>query len=304
MRLALFVTFASLFAFAAHASDAWHGGYFPNVQLTDQDGKKVRFYDDIIKGKVVALNFIYTKCKDVCPADTAQMIQVADLLGDRVGKDIFFYSISIDPKNDTPKALRRYKEMFGIGPKWTFLTGKKDDVTLIQRKLGLIGTQALANLREHNTSLILGNEKTAQWIKRSPYDHPKILANLLANSMNNFVGAGQGLQPFSAAHEISGLTRGDTLFRSRCAACHTVGGGDRLGPDLAGVVARRSKAWLVRWLKEPDKMIAEKDPVALQLKARYRNLPMPNLGLNDVDAKALIEHFKQEDARAVTPHQH
>lgn len=275
---------------------SFHGDWFPNVVLTDQDGRKHKFYDDVIKDKVVALNFIYTKCTDVCPTDTAQMLQVSALLGDRVGKDIFFYSISIDPDNDTPAVLRRYKEMFGIGSNWTFLTGNKDDVALIQRKLGMIGAR-VPSLKEHNTSLIVGNEKTAQWIKRSPYDHPKILANLLSNSLNNFTGGGAGLLPFSAAPEISNRTRGDVLFRSRCMACHTVGEGDKLGPDLAGVVARRDHDWLVRWLKEPDKMIAEGDPIAVSMKAAYRNLPMPNLGLNDTDAAALIEFLQQEDAR-------
>jgi protein SCO1/2 len=80
-------------------------------------------------------------------------------------------------------------------------------------------------------------------------------------------------------------------------ACHSVGEGDKLGPDLAGVVARRDHDWLVRWLKEPDKMIAEGDPIAVSMKAAYRNLPMPNLGLNDTDASALIEFLQQEDAR-------
>jgi protein SCO1/2 len=282
---------------SARAGQPWHDGYFPNVVLTDQDGRKHRFYDDIIKGKVVALNFIYTKCKDVCPADTAQMLQVEALLGERAGRDVFFYSISIDPKNDTPAALRRYKHMFGIGPKWLFLTGRKHDITLIQRKLGMIGDR-VPSLKEHNTSLIIGNETTAQWIKRSPYDHPKVLANLLGEALFNYsTASGAGMQSYAAAPQISGQTRGDYLFRTRCTACHTVGEGDKLGPDLKGVVAARPRAWLVRWLKEPDKMIAEKDPTALALKARYRNLPMPNLGLNDVDAAALIEHLEKEDKK-------
>ena len=119
MRTALAVLLA-LFAILApaQASQPWHEDYFPNIELTDENGKTHRFYDDVIKGKVVALNFIYTKCADVCPVDTAQMRQVAALLGDRLGRDIFFYSISIDPKNDTPAVLRRYKQMFGIGANW------------------------------------------------------------------------------------------------------------------------------------------------------------------------------------------
>ncbi|MCE9521363.1 MAG: SCO family protein [Alphaproteobacteria bacterium] len=282
-------------AVAAEAGQSWHDGYFPNVVLTDQDGKKVKFYDDVIKGKVVVLSFIYTKCKDVCPVDTAQLRQVHELLGDRVGRDVFFYSISIDPKNDTPAVLKRYMHMFDIGPGWRFLTGNKEDIVTLQRKLGLIGADVPV-LKEHNTSVMLGNEATGQWIKRSPYDHPKILANLLTDSLGKYVGgSNKSLQPFSVAAEIKGQTRGDILFRTRCTACHTIGGGDKLGPDLKGVVAARPRDWLTRWLKEPDKMIAEKDPVALALKARYRNLPMPNLGLNDIDAAALIEYLEKED---------
>jgi protein SCO1/2 len=83
-----------------------------------------------------------------------------------------------------------------------------------------------------------------------------------------------------------------------------MGNGDRLGPDLAGVLDRRSKHWLVRWLKEPDKMIAEKDPAAMDMMARYRNLPMPNLGLNDTDAAALMEFFAKPDSVADEPLKH
>jgi protein SCO1/2 len=289
---------AMVAAGVAQASQPWHETYFPNIVLTDQDGKKVKFYDDVIKGKVVALSFIYTKCKDVCPADTAQLRQVQDLLGDRMGRDVFFYSISIDPKHDTPAVLKRYMRMFDIGPGWRFLTGKKEEIVLLQRKLGLIGANAPV-LKDHNTSVMLGNEATAHWIKRSPYDHPKILANLLTDTLGKYTGGSNaGLQPFSVATEIRGQTRGDNLFRTRCTACHTIGGGDKLGPDLKGVVAARPRAWLTRWLKEPDKMLAEKDPVALALKKKYRNLPMPNLSLNDVDAAALIEYLEKQDATA------
>lgn len=300
MRLWLALALSIAWAALAYAAQPWHDGYFPNVLLTDQSGRPHRFYDDLIKGKIVALNFIYTRCKDVCPADTAQMLQVADILGDRVGRDVFFYSISIDPENDTPRVLARYKRMFGVGANWLFLTGKKSDIETIQRKLGLIGAQA-PSLKQHNTSLIVGNEATAQWIKRSPYDHPKLLANLLSDGLRNYAATSNaGMQSFAAAKQISGQTRGDYLFRTRCTACHTVGAGDKLGPDLKGVVAARSRAWLTRWLKEPDKMLAEGDPTATALRARYRNLPMPNLGLNDVDADALIAYLgaPQREAQA------
>lgn len=275
--------------------EGWHANYFPNVELTTHEGKKVRFYDDILRGKVVALNFIYTSCGDVCPLDTAQMRQVHELLGDRVGKDIFMYSISVDPENDTPEKLRRYMRTFDVGKGWTFLTGKREDIVLIQRKLGLRIIDP-KNLTDHDTRLMLGNEKTSQWLKRTPYDDPTILANLLASTLNNHAATQVGtLAEYKVAGEVKNLSRGQYLYKTRCASCHTIGGGDRLGPDLRGVAGARERSWLVRWLKEPNKMIAEKDPIAMALMERYRNLPMPNLGLGDADAAALIHYMEEQD---------
>ncbi len=90
------------------AENRWGANYFPNVVLTTQDGTKVHFYDDVLKGKSVVIDLIYTECVDACPLETARLVQVQKILGDRVGKDIFFYSISIDPKHDTPKVLKEY----------------------------------------------------------------------------------------------------------------------------------------------------------------------------------------------------
>ena len=84
----------------------------------------------------------------------------------------------------------------------------------------------------------------------------------------------------------------------RCMACHTVGGGDKLGPDLKGVVTSRDPAWLSRWLREPDKMIAEGDPIATALKERFRNLPMPNFSLGDVEVDALVDYLQKADKKA------
>ena len=83
-------------------------GYFPNFTLTTQDGVPVHFYDDVLKGKIVAIDLIYTTCKYACPLETARLSQVARLLGDRMGRDIFFYSITIDPDHDTPAVLKEY----------------------------------------------------------------------------------------------------------------------------------------------------------------------------------------------------
>src|SRR5919199_6556164 len=113
---------------SAFADKLWGRDYFPNVPLITQTGQTVHFYDDLLKGKSVAINVIYTRCKDRCPLETAKLAQVQRLLGDRMGRDIFFYSISIDPEFDTPAVLREYAEKFNAGPGWLFLTGKRDDI--------------------------------------------------------------------------------------------------------------------------------------------------------------------------------
>ena len=135
----------SALAFAAcHAANAWADNprwgadYFPNVTLTTQDGARVRFYDDLVKGKIVAINLIYTTCKYACPLETARLAQVAKLLGDRMGRDVFFYSITIDPDHDTPQVLKEYAAKYQTGPGWTFLTGKKDEIEVISKKRGLV----------------------------------------------------------------------------------------------------------------------------------------------------------------------
>ncbi len=93
----------------------WGKNYFPNVPLVTHEGKKVRFFDDLIKDKVVMINFIYTSCPDTCPLETARLAQVEKILGDRVGRDVFMYSISIDPERDTPEVLKAYAQRYQAG---------------------------------------------------------------------------------------------------------------------------------------------------------------------------------------------
>src|SRR5579859_394624 len=95
--LAMAVSFPAQIATADDANS-----HFPNIELITQDGKKVHFYDDLIKGRIVAIDLIYTSCQYACPLETARLAQVQKKLGDRVGQDIFFYSITIDPEHDTP----------------------------------------------------------------------------------------------------------------------------------------------------------------------------------------------------------
>ena len=281
------------------AQERWHKAYFPNVELVTQDGKKVRFYDHVIKDKVVAINFIYTKCPDVCPLDTAALRRVQKLLGPRMGRDVHFYSISLDPKNDTPAALKKYMKKFDVGPGWTFLTGRPQDLARIQSKFGIKPVSA-GMLTAHDTRYVLGNETMARWLKRTPHDNPHVLAHILTNDLAKpgTIGDVKPRRAYAETTRIEGVTEGSKLFMSRCSACHTVGGGDsKLGPDLAGVIERRPSAWLHRWIKEPDRMMAEKDPTVMAMMAKYRGLPMPNLKLTNADVAEVIDYLGDETKR-------
>lgn len=282
----------------------WGADYFPNVTLLTQDGKKVRFFTDVIKGRVVALNFIYTNCPDACALETARLREVQRILGDRVGRDVFLYSITIDPKHDTPKVLKKYAEKFQIGPGWLFLTGKDADIKLIREKLGLYSPEEGDNIKDHNLSFIVGNQATGQWMKLSPFENPYVLATQLGSWLHNWKMPPKEKRDYAQAPEVRNITKGEELFRTRCVSCHTIGMPEAeraekrpLGPDLLGVTHKRDRAWLNRWMKEPDKMLKEQDPLATALLAEYHNLPMPNLGLSDVEIHDVLSYIDIESHR-------
>jgi mono/diheme cytochrome c family protein len=91
---------------------------------------------------------------------------------------------------------------------------------------------------------------------------------------------------------------GDTMFQQRCAACHTIGDGKRIGPDLSGVAAKRPEEWLLRWIMRPDEILAEKDPIALQLLDEFNHIPMPNLGVTEPQSRALIDYLRRASPAA------
>lgn len=110
--------------------------HLPNVELINQDGRRLRFYDDLVRNKKVVINFMYVQCEGICVPVTANLVKVQKLLGDHVGRDIFFYSITLKPEQDTPKQLKLYARSHGVGPGWQFLTGKPADIEVLRRGLG------------------------------------------------------------------------------------------------------------------------------------------------------------------------
>ena len=295
--------FAAVGSVRAAADRRWGADYFPNVTLTTQDGVDVHFYDDLVKGKIVAVNLIYTTCKYACPLETARLAQVARVLGPRMGRDIFFYSISIDPDVDTPAVLKAYKEKYQIGQGWTFLTGKKQDIELVSKKLGLYSEPDPSDPDGHLPYLLIGNEATGQWMRNSAVDNPKFLATTIGDWLDSWqTKSTTPSVSYAEAPTKLVLDPGQYTFKNHCAACHTIGRGDQLGPDLQGVAATRDREWLTRFIVNPEKVRAAGDPVALALRAKYKQVVMPSLDLGPADAAVLIDYIDRESraTRAAT----
>jgi protein SCO1/2 len=278
---------------AATAGDENH---FPNVELITQDGKKVRFYDDLIKGKLVAINLIYTTCKYSCPLETARLVQLQKLLGDRMGKDVFFYSISIEPEHDTPEVLKEYAEKYHVGPGWLFLTGKLADIKLISHKLGLDSLPTIDDPDGHTPHLLIGNEATGLWMKNSALDNTRFLAMKIQHLMG-YQSSSLANEKYSTTAAKLDIDMGQYLFATRCAACHSIGNGDKIGPDLIGVTNVRDRAWLARMIVDSNKLLEEKDPIATALFKKYKELRMPPLGLPETDVNTLIDYMKIQTAK-------
>jgi protein SCO1/2 len=284
---------------AAADNPRWGANYFPNVTLTTQDGATVRFYDDLLKGKIVAINLIYTTCQYACPLETARMAQVQKLLGDRMGRDVFFYSITIDPEHDTPAVLKEYGGKFHAGPGWLFLTGKQADIELISRKLGIYSAPNPSNPDGHLPYLLVGNEVTGQWMRNSAVDNAGFLARTIGDWLNSWQNAkDEGLKSYAEVPARLTFDRGQYTFTNHCAACHTIGRGEHVGPDLLGVTDTRDRRWLARFIVAPDRMNAEGDPIAVALRAQYKQVRMPNLDLTSSDAAVLIDYMDRQ-SRAV-----
>ena len=135
--------------------------YFTDVLLVNQNGEKMRFYSDLLQGKVVIINSFFATCAGSCLPLNRNLEKLQQALGDRMGKDVYIVSISVDPTVDTPARLKAYAKKLNAGPGWYFLTGDKENVDFALKKIG----HFVDSKENHLNIFIIGNERTGLWKK-------------------------------------------------------------------------------------------------------------------------------------------
>ena len=160
-------------------------GYLPNIALRTHENETVRFYDDLVKGKVVVISFMYTGCDHICPLTTANLIGVQEILGDRVGRDVFLYGITLDPVLDTPNILKDYARNVGAKRGFTFLTEKFEDIELLRHKLGIYDPDPVidADKSQHGGIIVYGNEALGRWAAIPALVKPRSIVRALLRVM-------------------------------------------------------------------------------------------------------------------------
>jgi cytochrome oxidase Cu insertion factor (SCO1/SenC/PrrC family) len=139
--------------------------YFTDLPLVTREGKVVRFYSDVLRGRIVIINFIFTHCQDACPLISKRLRETRDLLDEPTRERVYFISISIDPERDTPQALTEFATKFDlVDDNWLFLTGEKANIEHIVKKLG----QYNPYVEEHSTLILAGNVSKQHWMKIPP----------------------------------------------------------------------------------------------------------------------------------------
>jgi cytochrome oxidase Cu insertion factor (SCO1/SenC/PrrC family) len=152
-----------------------HSLDIPDVTVYDQDGRKLRFYSDLVKGRTVAIDFIFTTCTTICPPLTANLSRVQRQLGNRAAPDIQLISITVDPATDVPERLKSFAEQFGAKPGWIFVTGNKVDINRLLKALGAY----VSDLADHSPMILIGNEPAGYWTRTYGLAPPSALKDLI-----------------------------------------------------------------------------------------------------------------------------
>ena len=151
----------------------------PDVELLDQNGRKIHFYTDLVKDQTVVINFIFTTCTTICPPLGATFARVQRELGDKVGRDVRFISISVDPATDTPERLKAWGAKFKAGDGWTLLTGNKPQVDELLRALGA----SSARREDHSPTVLIGNAAHGNWTRTYGLAKTSQLVQIINNAI-------------------------------------------------------------------------------------------------------------------------
>ena len=154
----------------------------PDVEVVDQEGRKLHFYRDLIQGKTVVVNFVYTRCKTFCPLLGRSFATLQESLGDRLGKEVSLISVSLDPQTDTPERLKAWGAQFGARPGWTLVTGDKRNLDTLLEAL----TGDPARRDNHSPAVLLGNYDQGTWIRESGFAAPEKVLAILASKTSKF----------------------------------------------------------------------------------------------------------------------
>jgi protein SCO1 len=146
----------------------------PDVQVVNQSGEHVRFNSDVVKGRVAVITSFLTNCSAFCPITQEKLAQLAKLLGDKMGRQVVFISISVDPENDTPEHMKAWGEKFHVGTGWSLVSGKKEDVDALLKSLGLY----VAIPQRHQSALLIGSQKSG-WSRVSSWSTAEKLARIV-----------------------------------------------------------------------------------------------------------------------------
>lgn len=161
-------------------SSAFSSSRIPDVEVYDQNGKRLHFYSDLIKGKTVAINFIFTTCTTICPPLTATFRRVQQEL-QAASLNVQLISISVDPSTDTPERMRDFAAKFKAGPGWTFVTGEKSEIESLLQALGA----SVGNKNDHTPLILVGNDMTGHWTRAYGLSPPTTLVKLITEAANH-----------------------------------------------------------------------------------------------------------------------
>jgi protein SCO1/2 len=156
--------------------------YIPDVEVLDQDGRKHRFYSDLVRDRAVLINFFFTSCAETCPLVTQNLREVQDLLSDRIGRDIFMYSVSLQPELETPAILRDYAAQWDVRPGWLFLTGQPERIETLRKAIGFSSADpAYDRVKDNHIGIVrYGNDRIGRWTGTPGLGRPAWIAKALA----------------------------------------------------------------------------------------------------------------------------